>query len=209
MFKSINNLDKYLYKTYKDFAKKGGFFIEAGANDGIRQSNTYFFENELNWQGILIEAVPEICEQCKINRPKCAVVSGALVADDYHLPQIVIEYTPQTYGLMSTIKGIETTKHHLQKAGNEVGEGRMVSAFTLNQILEKYKDRIPPKIDFLSLDIEGYEPQALSGIHFEKWHIEYILIEQQYNFEKIEQILNKHYNKLAQLSEHDYLWQKK
>ena len=25
-------------------------FIEMGANDGIRQSNTYYFEKKLNWK---------------------------------------------------------------------------------------------------------------------------------------------------------------
>lgn len=209
MFTSINNIDKYLFETYNDFSKSDGFFIEAGANDGIKQSNTYFFENQLNWKGILIEPVPEIFQQCKINRPKAIVENCALVADDYHLPEIVIEYTPQTYGLMSTIKGIETTAMHLEKAGNEVGEGRMVKAFTLNQILEKYKADLPPKIDFLNLDVEGYEPQVLNGIDFNTWHIEYILVEQQYNKAEIDKILTKHYKKIGKITQHDYLWMKK
>ena len=35
--------------------KENGFYIEAGAYDGERCSNTIFFEMNRNWSGILIE----------------------------------------------------------------------------------------------------------------------------------------------------------
>jgi len=49
--------------------KKKGVFIELGANDGLFQSNTVFFEKELGWRGILIEPSLKGYEKCKINRP--------------------------------------------------------------------------------------------------------------------------------------------
>lgn len=209
MYTSINDIDKQLEENYPYFKKQNGFFIEAGANDGLKQSNTCFFETQLKWKGILIEPVPVICDQCRINRPNAIIENVALVADNYHLPKIVIEYTPQTYGLMSTIKGIRTAKHHLYKAGDTEGhKGIIVEALTLNQILEKHKATIPAIIDLMVLDVEGYEPEALSGIDFKKWHIRHILIEQQYNSKKIIELLQPHYKQIAQLSTHDYLWEK-
>ncbi len=38
------------YLNFKD-----GFYIECGANDGVNQSNTWYFEKSLNWKRILIE----------------------------------------------------------------------------------------------------------------------------------------------------------
>ena len=50
----LNNLDLKLEK-YLNY--NNGFFIELGANDGISQSNTYYFEKNKNWNGVLIEPI--------------------------------------------------------------------------------------------------------------------------------------------------------
>ena len=56
-----HNLDQKLceFLNYKD-----GFFVELGANDGIRQSNTFYFEKNLNWRGILIEPIKSKFIKC-------------------------------------------------------------------------------------------------------------------------------------------------
>jgi hypothetical protein len=46
--------------------KTNGVYIELGALDGILYSNTKFFEDTLNWSGILIEPHPE--KNNKINQ---------------------------------------------------------------------------------------------------------------------------------------------
>ena len=44
-------LDRVLFKS----KLTDGFFIEAGADDLVTDSNTLFFEMERGWTGILIE----------------------------------------------------------------------------------------------------------------------------------------------------------
>lgn len=205
MYHGINNIDQQLHKYLPN---KNGFFIEAGANNGINQSNTLFFERDLGWKGILIEPVPELAELCRNNRTN-PTINAALVASDYNLSEIVIEYTPKSSGLMSVIKGMPHTAQHLKKAGNEEGSGRMVPAMTLDQILRIYEDALPSRMDLLVLDVEGYEPEALSGLHIAYWNIEYICIEQQYNSKSIDKLLLPFYTKIDQLSEHDFLWKRK
>jgi hypothetical protein len=51
----LNNIDKKLLK-YINY--KNGFYIEYGANDGVDQSNRWYYEKFKNWHGILIEAHP-------------------------------------------------------------------------------------------------------------------------------------------------------
>lgn len=38
---------------------RGGVFFEMGALDGWWLSNTYFFEQCLGWEGVLVEAHPD------------------------------------------------------------------------------------------------------------------------------------------------------
>ena len=45
-------LDKKML-NYINFENR--YYIEIGANDGLINSNTYYFEKNLNWKGILIE----------------------------------------------------------------------------------------------------------------------------------------------------------
>ena len=53
---ALNYIDDKLEK-YLDF--RNGFFVEAGAYDGVDQSNTYYLEKEKGWNGILIEPIFE------------------------------------------------------------------------------------------------------------------------------------------------------
>ena len=61
----LNSLDKKL-KKYLNYNE--GYFIELGANDGVSQSNTYYFEKNNKWNGILIEPVIHNYIKCKKNR---------------------------------------------------------------------------------------------------------------------------------------------
>ena len=49
---SLNSLDKKL-EEYLDL--DAGYFVELGANDGVNQSNTLYFEKFRGWHGVLIE----------------------------------------------------------------------------------------------------------------------------------------------------------
>ena len=64
---AINQLDKQLeqFVNYDN-----GFFVELGANDGVSQSNSLYFEMNRNWRGVLIEPTPHNFLLCKEQRSK-------------------------------------------------------------------------------------------------------------------------------------------
>jgi len=62
---SINEIDIKIEK-YLDF--DNGFFVELGANDGVNQSNSLYFEKYRNWKGVLVEPIPHNYLLCKKNR---------------------------------------------------------------------------------------------------------------------------------------------
>ena len=50
----LNQIDKKI-ENYLNY--DNGFYVELGANDGIQQSNTFFFEKYRGWKGVLIEPI--------------------------------------------------------------------------------------------------------------------------------------------------------
>jgi|688.fasta_scaffold532281_1 FkbM family methyltransferase len=189
-FNSINNIDKKLLK-YLDF--KDGFYIECGANDGVNQSNTWYFEKTLNWKGILIEPNKKIFKDLKKNRSSRNIFKNvALVSKDFK----------------SKNKKIYLNENNLESKLTETNNlvNQKVSVDTLSNILKEYSIY---KINFFSLDVEGYEEEVLKGLNLDIFDIDYLLIETS-NFKRISFKL-KNYNYIFQekLSAHDYLFKKK
>lgn len=143
--------------------KTGGFFIELGANDGITQSNTAFFEFYRGWNGILIEPSPEKYIQCRRNRPNSIVQNYACVDSSYQLDHIYGDFNGN---LMSSVNGSRLNTSHLLQ----------VSAITLERLLDQYI-ATGQIIDLLSLDTEGYELPILRGLNLNKYRPKYMLIE--------------------------------
>jgi|LakMenEpi03Aug12_release.lakeMendotaPanAssembly.Ray.scaffolds.fasta_scaffold238712_2 FkbM family methyltransferase len=188
---------------------QNGFFFEAGANDGVEESNTHFLE--LNgWQGILVEPNPSKYYQCSLNR-KAQSIHGALVSNTYNEPTVKGNFLrTDRNSLMCSIFDIPDyfTEHQKQEIYGKINEGAVeVPALTLEYIFDTNNVK---HVDFLSLDLEGYEVAALSGLNFNKIKPKYILIEtannpdyQQYTLEFLS---NKGYSYFEKISGNDDLF---
>jgi len=195
---SINKIvvNEYFHNSH------GRFFIEAGSCDGIFQSNTYFLETELNWSGILVEPNPDYFKECILNRPKSKVYNCALVSSDY-LSDTIDLYSIACKGAMGTVgdRGIwanETETPVIHKN---------IPTRTLTSILDELN---PPEINFMSLDVEGYEVNVLSGLDFNKYRPEIILVESfGDNIEKIKNITSEFYYLDNKISDRDYIFKLK
>lgn len=185
-FNSINNLDKKLLK-YLNF--RDGFYIECGANDGVNQSNTWYFEKSLNWRGILIEPNKKIFKELKKNRSSKNIFENvALVSESFD-------------------KKIYLTNNNLESKLTDNPDNCSIEVFTqtLNDILKKNKIF---KINLFCLDVEGYEAEVFRGLNLVFYDIEYILVETN-DFDKINFMLkNCNYILQEKLSFHDYLFKR-
>jgi FkbM family methyltransferase len=204
---ALNHIDQQLLQ-YFDFSD--GFFVELGANDGIRQSNTLFLEKKKNWKGILIEPSQEKVRECKKNRPNSLVFCAACVPFNYNKKTVELIYAD----LMSIAPELASGSNQDHEAHVKRGQKFLSSkddiykfkaeAQQLNAILDKAK--APKKIDFLSIDVEGAEFSVLSGVDFNKYCFKFVLIETK-EVEKIKKYLSKfQYSYVKHLSEHDILF---
>lgn len=138
----------------------GGFFIEAGANDGIRQSNTKLFEEKYGWQGILIEPSKNIFPELCINRPHSRCFNCALGSFQQDGE---IAFGDFDGHLMASLLG---------RLDRPKDQGVLIRS--LQSILDICDIT---HVNFFSLDTEGYELNILKGIDFAKTTFDYILIE--------------------------------
>lgn len=196
---ALNKLDLKL-RPYLD--SRSGFFVEVGANDGVTFSNTLYFEKFKGWRGLLIEAIPSLADQCRLNRPRCIVENCALVAAAGLGTTKQMRYC----NLMSIVKGglnsDEDEERHIQSGMQFLAEGEEtyvveVPARTLSEVLDKY---CIEHVDLLSLDVEGYEAEVLKGIELDRHRIEFMLVEVR-RAEDIEAVIGHRYELIAVLNE--------
>jgi FkbM family methyltransferase len=203
-YPALHDLDRQLERILD---RDGGFFVEAGGNDGYLQSNTYALERRRGWRGILVEPEPELARECARERPRSAVVRAALVAPEFPDPEVTLRFG----GLMTLIAGTDDDEWvaEAHAAGQEAPDHEFTApARTLSSILDEVG---APEVDLLSLDIEGYEAQALAGLDLERHAPRRILVEMrepEHDRAPVEAVLGARYRAAGALSPYDFLYER-
>jgi len=161
---AYGQIDRQLDRYFRDRGVTRGFFVEAGAVDGVFESNTYYLERWRGWDGLLVETVPEMYRRLNVNR-RARTVNCALVSSTSR--ETTARITPAH--ALSAIVGSGDNGH-----ADSAAAAITVPARTLGSILD---DLGNPRVDLLSLDVEGFELPVLQGLDFQRHRIDTIVIE--------------------------------
>ena len=161
-------------EVYVDFISKNlgifkntGTFIELGASDGVKFSNTKFFEDELGFTGILIEPTPGLFGLLEKTRPKNKLYNCAISSNPGPVDFLVGGGTggPWTSGIKDTMSPSHLNEWHAT-------ESRKISVET-GQISSMVRNSKMKYIDLFSIDVEGGEYEVLKTVD---WDIPIYLI---------------------------------
>lgn len=175
--------------------KENGIFIDIGAWDGIRYSNSYFFEKNRNWTGVCVEPLP--CEYKKlVNNRKCTCLNLAISTNEGVEDFVRIDH-PGGGGMLSGLAN-KYNKAHMKRVNNfkDKIQKIKVECKTFNNLFETLGIF---KIDYCSIDVEGPDFDILKSINFKKFDIKIFSIENNYK-DKINKFLSsKNYSFVKKL----------
>jgi hypothetical protein len=129
---------------------KDGIFCDIAESIDIYESNSYYLEKELNWNGICIGQIPNNYKKIYKKR-KC------LYFDAYAYDKIDI--------INSNVKKLTDYINHIKI------EREFLFATSLQWFIDTNEYNI---VDIIFIDIKKFEFQIIKGIDFEKTHINII-----------------------------------
>jgi hypothetical protein len=150
--------------------KRDGFYVDVGSADGRWLSNTKLLD-DMGWKGICIDPFPTNMQRrtCEVFRQPIFSESGKKVSF-------------RTSGMLG---GIESDLGKYKGSTSAAGEVELVTA-TLDEVLAK--GRAPQYIDYMSIDVEGAEYDALLGLSLDRYQIGTFTIEHNFEAKKREEI---------------------
>ena len=155
---------------------KGGFFLDSGASDGVRVSNTWLLEMSFGWKGICVEPNAAAFRKLVRNR-RCCCINSCLydrertvdfVEEAGVLGGILEEYDPAHLRFAKAV-------YSLQESADGRPPTTPKAARTILSVLKECN--APPLIDYWSLDTEGSELKLLQSFPFEKYSFRVLTVE--------------------------------
>lgn len=185
--RAVSQLGQELWVLEKTSYKRGGFFVEFGATNGVLLSNTYLLEKEFGWMGVCAEPNPHFFGELKKNR-LCTVSDACIGAETGENVEFIFA---DVYGGMA--RDAANDAHQAKReAYQNAGETAELVTMSLHDFL--ISNNAPKTIDYLSIDTEGSEYSILEAFPFIEWNVRLLTVEHNFTEQrgKIRRLLESH-----------------
>lgn len=144
-------------------------YIDIGANDPRRFSNTYLFYTMFadKSKGMLIEPNPELCEKIRMVRKRDIVLQAGIVGSETDNKMVYYMMSDNTLNTFS-----ETEMKNYEAEGYLLMKEVMIDVLGINTVLERYG-----KCNLLSIDVEGLDFDILKNLNYDLYAPEVICVE--------------------------------
>jgi len=153
--------------------KKNGFFVEAGAFDGEYLSNTLLLEVNSSWTGLLVEP-NKAAHSLLVSRNRAAHTINSCLSVETVPITIEFEAASVYGGIKQEFENVNTELLDKWRESITNRSYYKLKCYPLYSLLLALGN---PKVDFLSLDIEGAEQAVLKTVPWDKVDIELVMIE--------------------------------
>jgi FkbM family methyltransferase len=171
--------------------KIDGICVEVGAANGVKGSNTLYFE-QMGWKSLCIEPNPKQFDSLEKYRKN---ISHYAVSDKRGKMNLTV-FDVGERNIMSSLTSLNPDERLVEAHAHIINEkyGVEVEVETLPNVLEMAK--YPTIIDFISIDTEGTEIDVLKGFNFDKYDVKLFVVENNYNDSNISDFMeSKGYKK--------------
>lgn len=185
---SPSQLGQDLWVLERTGYKRGGFFVEFGATDGVLLSNTWLLETHMGWRGICAEPNPKYFARLNQNR-RCTLTDACIGPRTGDTVEFVLA---EEFGGMVADMGRDL--HGARREAYYADASNRVTLVTesLDDMLRRLG--APRDIDYLSIDTEGSELAILSSFPFARWNIRLLTVEHNFSADRdrIHALLSSH-----------------
>ncbi|GAP50256.1 FkbM family methyltransferase [Streptomyces azureus] len=173
---------------------RNGFFLDSGASDGVKASNTHLLEKSFGWSGICVEPNTEFYSRLLENR-RCVCVNCCLYdregtvdfLEAGTIGGILQEYDPSL---------LHYAEERVQTMLADSPRTVRKPTRTIRSVLDTCG--APPVIDYWSLDTEGSELTLLLSFPFDAYSFRVMTVE--HNWLPVRSRIR------AFLESHGYVW---
>jgi len=146
-----------------------GEYVEIGAFDPIRYSNTYLFYLK-GWKGLLVEPNSAFCNPIRRRRPRDTHYKIGISTE-----KCILEYFKFRFPEYNTFSA-EIAQERVQQ-GIPLLETDSLETVTLAECLSRYFGPNPVSFELLSVDVEGLDQQVLESNDWNKYRPKVVICE--------------------------------
>ena len=151
--------------------KNFGTFIDVGAHHPTLINNTYYFYKK-GWRGLNIDAIPSAMDLFNKLRPEDTNIEQA-VSDEEEVLTFHMFNTPE----LNTFDRLKIDEF-LKFPGVQLQKKIELKTQRLETILDKYIPTLKiAEIDFMTVDVEGFDLRVLKSNNWDKYRPNFILAE--------------------------------